>query len=294
MNLSKLKTFQVVAEELNYTRASIRLNYSQSTVTKHIQSLEKDLGVCLLNRREGKYSLTKAGIDLYNSSIIIFKEMDSIRQLNNEVPVQEELILQGHDYYLYKYFLPGIQKLSYGFPNVKYIMRGANNKSTVASLYKGDIDMGIISGNVLPGEFKSTIIGYENVVICINHQAYRPQYSLEDYLERYPVAIDESEIYRSEHLFPFIKKPYVIINTDSDEVVEEAIVNQRMLGVVRDGRLKKHLQSEQIKIIETIIKNDPVYLIMEKTKENNGLYFAMYDIIVELANPRKKDTIKWL
>ena len=34
MEFRTLQTFQVVAEELNFTKAAIKLNYSQPTVTK--------------------------------------------------------------------------------------------------------------------------------------------------------------------------------------------------------------------------------------------------------------------
>ena len=43
MEFRTLQTFQVVAEELNFTKAAIKLNYSQPTVTKHIRSLEEHL-----------------------------------------------------------------------------------------------------------------------------------------------------------------------------------------------------------------------------------------------------------
>lgn len=56
MEFRTLQTFQVVAEELNFTKAAIKLNYSQPTVTKHIRSLEEHLGTILLEkRRENMY-----------------------------------------------------------------------------------------------------------------------------------------------------------------------------------------------------------------------------------------------
>lgn len=293
MNLFKLKTFQVLAEELNYTQAAHRLNYSQSTVTKHIQSLEKELKLSLVHRSPEGIALTRAGLELYHSSINIFKELDSIQRLNNENDVQRQLILHGHDYYLSKYFLPAVQKLTVGFPHVKFKMQASNNERTIENLYKGEIDLGIISGKLLPGNFKSTIIGYENVVICINKKLYHPEYTLEDYLAKYPVIVDESEFYKTENIFPFLKQKYTIIDSDSDELVEKALLSQNMIGVVRHGRLLEYIQDGTLKIIETVVNNDPVFLIMDKANENSGLHFAMFDIIVELAKPRSQDVIKW-
>ena len=54
MEIRNLQTFQVVAEELNMTHSAIKLNYSQPTITKHIKSLEDELGTMLLDKKNGK------------------------------------------------------------------------------------------------------------------------------------------------------------------------------------------------------------------------------------------------
>ena len=43
MELRHLKTFKVVAEELNLSKAANKLGYTQPTITLQIQSLEKEL-----------------------------------------------------------------------------------------------------------------------------------------------------------------------------------------------------------------------------------------------------------
>lgn len=80
--MKRLRTFQVVAEELNFSRAAIKLNYSQPTVSKHIQMLEEELNVILFDRKEGQYQLTEAGFKLYNHSLNINKELHAIAQLS--------------------------------------------------------------------------------------------------------------------------------------------------------------------------------------------------------------------
>ena len=53
MELRNLKYFVVVAEEMNFRRASDRLHVAQSAVSRRIQDLEVELGVQLFER-EGK------------------------------------------------------------------------------------------------------------------------------------------------------------------------------------------------------------------------------------------------
>jgi DNA-binding transcriptional LysR family regulator len=61
LDLLKLRTFQVVAKTGNFTRAAAELGYSQSSVTNHIQALEREMGAALFDRASRNIVLTEAG-----------------------------------------------------------------------------------------------------------------------------------------------------------------------------------------------------------------------------------------
>lgn len=61
MELRNLKTFQVVANELNMTKAAKILKYTQPTITLQIQVLERELNHSLFTRIGKKTFLTPAG-----------------------------------------------------------------------------------------------------------------------------------------------------------------------------------------------------------------------------------------
>jgi len=50
LDLMKLETFRTVANTRSFTRAGAQLGYSQSTVTAHVQSLEREVGAPLFQR----------------------------------------------------------------------------------------------------------------------------------------------------------------------------------------------------------------------------------------------------
>lgn len=60
-DLRQLRTFVVVAEELNFTRAAERLFVAQQAVSRSVAGLERELGVTLLNRTTHDVTLTPAG-----------------------------------------------------------------------------------------------------------------------------------------------------------------------------------------------------------------------------------------
>ena len=66
MEFRHLQTFQTIIKEGSFLKAADKLQYAQSTITLHIQKLEKELGVKLFSRRGKRTELTVAGRTLQN------------------------------------------------------------------------------------------------------------------------------------------------------------------------------------------------------------------------------------
>lgn len=61
MDLADFRAFLVLADTRNYWRAASRLFLAQSTLSKHIQQMEKELGVTLFVRSSRRVELTRYG-----------------------------------------------------------------------------------------------------------------------------------------------------------------------------------------------------------------------------------------
>src|SRR5574342_297272 len=61
MELTRLRTFQVLAETLHFRRAAERLGITQSAVSQQMAALEREMGAALLERIGRRVYLTAAG-----------------------------------------------------------------------------------------------------------------------------------------------------------------------------------------------------------------------------------------
>lgn len=76
MDISRLKYFIVTAEEKSISRAAERLHITQPPLTRHIHSLEKELGVALFNRTNWGVELTEAGKAVLSHAYAIKSQVD--------------------------------------------------------------------------------------------------------------------------------------------------------------------------------------------------------------------------
>ena len=61
----QFRCFLTLAEDLSFTKASKKMGISQSTLSNHVSTLEKNLGVTLFIRSNKSVSLSPEGQILY-------------------------------------------------------------------------------------------------------------------------------------------------------------------------------------------------------------------------------------
>ena len=88
----QIETFLNLAQKKNYREVSEMLFITQPTVTKHIQRLEKELGVLLFKRTKQSVELTEAGAYLAGTWFPIYRQfLESITE--DQQSASEELLL---------------------------------------------------------------------------------------------------------------------------------------------------------------------------------------------------------
>ena len=96
MNTENLKEFIVLAETKNFWEASERLYMNQSTLSKHIKSLENDLGVALFTRTTRRVELTNYGeIFLPYAKSVTRSEFEGISAIQRMLNIENGLLTIG-------------------------------------------------------------------------------------------------------------------------------------------------------------------------------------------------------
>ena len=78
MDWDKLKIFHAVAEAGSFTRATVNLNLSQSTISRQIQSLEQDLKVQLFERHARGLTLTENGEYVFKTAHEVISKLKEV------------------------------------------------------------------------------------------------------------------------------------------------------------------------------------------------------------------------
>lgn len=76
MDISTLRDFAVLAETQNFTKAALKVNTSQSNLSKRVKLLESELGFKLFERSTRSISLTDAGVLFYQGVLETLQRFD--------------------------------------------------------------------------------------------------------------------------------------------------------------------------------------------------------------------------
>ena len=76
MELRHLRYFVTVAEELNFSKAALKLYTAQPSLSQQIKDLEEYVGVQLLNRTKRKVELTEEGAAFLEQARLTLMQAD--------------------------------------------------------------------------------------------------------------------------------------------------------------------------------------------------------------------------
>jgi DNA-binding transcriptional LysR family regulator len=144
--LSRLRCFIVLAEELHFHRAAERLNMTQPPLSRQIQLLEHEVGVRLLLRSSRMVELTPAGKAFYLEARRLLHFAENARLIAQRVAQGESgLVTLGFTAASSYAFLPRLVALAKDrLPEIDLVLREMITLDQVEALQSGRIDLGFL------------------------------------------------------------------------------------------------------------------------------------------------------
>ena len=161
---TSMSSFVQVVDGKSFSRAARQLKLSQATVTGHVQSLEQQLGVRLLNRTTRKVSLTEEGAQFYQRCMRILAEFTEVENLAKSFQQAPRGCLRlNTDVTLARVVAPVVSEyvLSYPEVSVELIMTDQIN-----DLVEGNFDLAIHAGSAFDSSLIQRVLGKAQRVVC--------------------------------------------------------------------------------------------------------------------------------
>lgn len=169
MDLRHLTTFLTIARLGSFVKAAEELNYAQSTITLHIQELEKELETRLFNRTRGTITLTEVGQALERSARRIVGEVDSLRQSVSDLSSGEggRVWLGAIEPMASLRLPPILTRFSQERPRVELSMEVGGTNFISERVAKGELDFGICSPPAFGSKLSFTPLFREKMALLV-------------------------------------------------------------------------------------------------------------------------------
>jgi DNA-binding transcriptional LysR family regulator len=257
MELRNLKTFKVVAEELNFTKAAKRLKYTQPTITLQIQSLEKELNHTLLTRVGKKTLLTMAGkkLKVHVDNLFVFiEEMEKdMEELHGPSGV---LTIAASEYYCRQHLSLLVRMFTEMYPDVKISLLPLNSVHAIQSVRDHVADIAIIASDCNVMDIRKTFLEEEQTFLVVSSEISKGR-SFHEVISEYAFISYNDDCSFSNIIEQHFKKNELQPNSTimvggSDEMIKRAVLNRTGYAILGENGIKNEIKDGSITILQQV------------------------------------------
>lgn len=298
IDLIRLQTFLLAAENLSFSEAAKYLHLSQPTVSHHIKTLEGNLGVKLFDRSGGNLKLTEAGHLLLPRANKLVRQSIELQQMMESLEQQVAGYLRiACSTTTGKYILPQYAaRFRYKHPGVRVSILRCTSEHVVPSLLESDANLGVVSYDVCGDENLECQEFFEDHIILIvpaNHSwVSRPYVEPSELLEE-PFLIREAASGTRRVMLAELGKHDIVLD-DMDIFMElgnaEAIVStiESGFGVSFISRTAAAWALERGSVVEVPVAGfdlrRQVYMVQRNIREANRAVEAFWGFVHDPMN----------
>ena len=145
LNLNLLRSFYIIAEERNLTRAASRLKMTQPSASQALHRLEEQLGCQLVLRDSRRFELTVPGQRIFEECAEIFRSLERIGALTHDKTAEEfgEVRLQIISNLESPLINEALRLYHQRYPSVRWTIEVQNSQETVRRILSDKAGIGI-------------------------------------------------------------------------------------------------------------------------------------------------------
>jgi DNA-binding transcriptional LysR family regulator len=277
MDLHQLFVFTKVVEHKNFSKAADDIFLSQSTVSSHIQSLEKMLNVKLFDRVGRDSILTPYGERLYEWAIKILKLKDqALLDLNQGMSESRGAIRLAASSVPGQFIIPKmVKKFREEYPNVIFHIHQSSSKNVSEKVLNGAVDFGILGEKYEHDKLVYIPLLKEKLVLVTPRSVDITSPVNTEEIMKHPLIMRNSDSGTNAILERFLKKKQIlkeklniIAYTDSIQSLIQFVMQGTGAAIISEIAAKEYATSNRINIYEIEDFNDEryFYLVYNKNK----------------------------
>jgi DNA-binding transcriptional LysR family regulator len=259
LDLHSLIAFYFVAKEESITSAADKLCLTQPTVTYHIRSLERNIGLKLLDIKRQKVCLTQAGVGLFQYVSEIYQQV--IAAENFLEGLKESSLRIGMAATFSPIVASAAAVFEERFPNVKLIVKSASSLEVAEDVLGSQVDVGIVvSMDYRNPKLEATAVSEREKLVLVASPSSpiskNERVELSD-LCAYPlVAGPETSATRQIVLKKFedegFKMPPLIVEVNSLEWGMSLVESGKGMGIYHTKAVEREISEGRLKVLPLV------------------------------------------
>lgn len=301
ITIKQLEVFVAIVETGSFTQAANRLFMAQSTVSGHIRTLEKELGILLFSRDSKRnIKLTEIGNRLYKSAVDI---LERCRSFEDEILIDKtnELTI-GASTVPAACILPKIlASFSHVYPEARFTVRKGDSGDMHLMLSEGEVQLAFVGSSIQHNAFQYEKIAEDRIVIITPNREPYVSYKKKGVLGRelltHPLLFRESGSGTQKVIDDYLSqigmeknKLHIVGRFENSAAIVDMVSQGMGLAMISQMLLETYKYENNI-IIFPLEKNPrevsrSYYMLLRKKKDYSDLQRSFIDHVKKLRRDK--------
>jgi DNA-binding transcriptional LysR family regulator len=296
MDLHQLYVFTKVVEHKSFSKAAEDIFLSQSTVSSHIQSLERTLNVSLFDRVGRENILTPAGERLYQWALkLLLLKDQAMLDLKEGATELRGMIRIGASSVPGQFMIPKmVKKFRNQYPKATFHVNQSSSKIVAEKVLNGSVDFGLLGEKYENDKLCYIPLLKENLVLITSQQSnIVGPVDIENLLS-YPFIMRNSDSGTNSLIERFLKKKQIskdqmniVAYTENGQSLIQFVLHDIGIAIISEIAAREYYDKNLMMIHEINGFNDEryFYLVYNQNKTQSMLSKLFIDRAPELIKP---------